>query len=222
MNQLVGTVFVVDDDSSIRKALIRLCRSAGLLVETFASAQEFLAHTAPEGPACLVLDIRLPGLNGLDLQTQMAARNLQTPIVFITGHGDIPLSVRAMKAGAVDFLAKPFHNADLLGAIRTALGKDARLKATQSQQETIQIRLQTLTPRERQVFEMVIKGMLNKQIAAELGASEQTIKVHRGRVMEKMQMVSVAELVQAAVMVGALKTDCAMNRSDIRSDTTLN
>ena len=206
MTSTEGTVFVVDDDHGMRKALERLCQSAGLKVETFASASEFLDHGAPESPACIVLDVRMPGLSGLDLQTELTARNIQTPIVFITGHGDIPMSVRAVKAGAVDFLTKPFRNRDLMTAIRDAISKDVRLKESQVEQQTIERCLQTLTPRERQVFEMVVKGMLNKQIAFELGTSEQTIKVHRGRVMEKMQVTSVAELVQAAVKVGALKS----------------
>jgi len=206
MNSTEGTVFVVDDDHGMRKALERLCQSAGLKVKTFASASEFLDHGAPESPACIVLDVRMPGLSGLDLQTELTARNIQTPIVFITGHGDIPMSVRAVKAGAVDFLTKPFRNRDLIRAIRDAISTDVRLKESQVEQQTIERCLQTLTPRERQVFEMVVKGMLNKQIAFELGTSEQTIKVHRGRVMEKMQVTSVAELVQAAVKVGALKS----------------
>jgi RNA polymerase sigma factor (sigma-70 family) len=206
MNTLPGTVFVVDDDPSVRKALARLCQSAGLKVKAFASAREFLDSGAPESPACLVLDVRMPGLSGLDLQGELAARNIQTPIVFITGQGDIPTSVRAMKAGAVDFLTKPFRNKNLVAVIRDALGKDVRLKSEQGERDQVQQRLETLTPRERQVFELVIKGLLNKQIAAELGASEQTIKVHRAHLMEKMQLASVAELVQAAVKAGALKT----------------
>jgi RNA polymerase sigma factor (sigma-70 family) len=146
------------------------------------------------------------GLSGLDLQAELTTRNIHTPIVFITGHGDIPTSVRAMKAGAVDFLTKPFRHKDLIAVIQDALSKDIRLKSVQGERETIQRHLQSLTPRERQVFELVIKGLLNKQIAAELGASEQTIKVHQGQVMEKMEVPSVAELVQAAVKAGALKT----------------
>jgi len=206
MTSTAGTVFVVDDDHGMRKALQRLCQSAGLKVKTFASAREFLDGGAPESPACIVLDVRMPGLSGLDLQAEIATRNIQTPIVFITGQGDIPMSVKAMKAGAVDFLTKPFHHKALIAVIREAISKDVRLKASQTEQETIQRRVQILTLREHQVFEMVIKGMLNKQIAFELGTSEQTIKVHRGRVMEKMQVASVAELVQAAVKVGVLKS----------------
>ena len=206
MNNPHGTVLIVDDDASFRKALARLCQSEGLTAKTFASAREFLDAGVPESPACLVLDVRMPGRGGLDLQAELATRNIQTPIVFITGHGDIPTSVRAMKAGAVDFLTKPFKDKDLMAVIRDGLSKDVRLKSAQTERDAIQRRLEHLTPRERQVFELVIKGLLNKQIAAELGASEQTIKVHRARVMEKMQVASVAELVQAAVKAGALKT----------------
>jgi len=206
MNNPQGTVYIVDDDPSMRKALGRLCQTAGLTAKTFASAREFLDSGAPESPACLVLDVRMPGLSGLDLQTELATRNIQTQIVFITGHGDIPTSVRAMKAGAVDFLTKPFKDRDLVAVIRNALSKDVQMKSAHEEHDLIQRRLESLTPRERQVFELVIKGLLNKQIAAELGASEQTIKVHRARVMEKMQVASVAELVQAAVKAGALKT----------------
>ncbi len=204
MNDSSGTVFVVDDDPSMRQALGRLCQCAGLRVRTFASAREFLDASPAESPACLLLDVRLPGLSGLDLQAELVARNIQTPIVFITGHGDIPTSVRAMKAGAVDFLTKPFQNKDLVAVVRDALGKDQRLQSAQGERDVIQRRLDGLTPRERQVFDLVIKGLLNKQIAAELGASEQTIKVHRARVMEKMEVTSVAELVQAAVKLGVL------------------
>jgi RNA polymerase sigma factor (sigma-70 family) len=205
MTTLQGTVHIVDDDPSLRKALARLCESVGLRVRTFASARELLESTPAECPACLLLDVRMPGLSGLDLQTELAARNIQTPIVFITGHGDIPMSVRAMKAGAVDFLTKPFQNKDLLTVIESALAKDLGLQSARQERDAILRRLETLTPRERQVFDLVIKGLLNKQIGGELGASEQTIKVHRGRVMEKMQVASVAELVQAAVKAGVIE-----------------
>lgn len=204
MNTPQGTVLIVDDNPGMRKALARLCQSVGLMVKSFASAREYLDAPAPESPACLVLDVRMPGLSGLDLQAELAARRVQTPIVFITGHGDIPTTVRAMKAGAVDFLTKPFKNKDLVAVIRVALSKDVRRQSAQSERDIIQSRLRSLTPRERQVFDLVIKGLLNKQIAAELGASEQTIKVHRARVMEKMAVASVAELVQAAVKIGVL------------------
>jgi RNA polymerase sigma factor (sigma-70 family) len=204
MSSVSGTVYVVDDDPSMRRALARLCRSHNLVVQAFASARDFLDHGAIQSPSCLVLDICMPGLSGLDLQAELAARKLRIPIVFITGHGDIPASVKAMKAGAVDFLTKPFSHQSLIAAIREAFAKDTRQKSDEGEREKIEQHLSTLTPRERQVFEMVVKGLLNKQIAAELGASEQTIKVHRGRVMEKMQVASVAELVQAAVKIGAL------------------
>ncbi|HEY5914883.1 MAG TPA: response regulator [Verrucomicrobiae bacterium] len=197
-----GTVYVVDDDAGMRKALARLTQAAGLRSRTFASAAEFLDQESLESPACIVLDIHMPGLSGLDLQAELAKRNLQTPIVFITGYGDVPSSVRAMKAGAVDFLTKPFNNRNLIEVMRNAVRKDASRQAGAAEREAIQRRLGTLTPREMEVLKLVLRGLLNKQIAAELGASEQTIKVHRGRVMDKMQMQSVAELVQAAVKVG--------------------
>ena len=204
MNSSEGTVFIVDDDLSMRRALARLCQSVGLKVKVFESAREFLESGASDSPACLVLDVRMPGLSGLDLQSELATRNIQTPIVFISGHADIPTSVRAIKAGAVDFLTKPFKDKNLISIIREALSKDVRLKAAQGELEIIKCQLQTLTPRERQVFDLVIKGLLNKQIAAQIGASEQTIKVHRHRVMDKMRVVSVAELVHAAAKLGLL------------------
>jgi len=204
MNSSEGTVFIVDDDLSMRRALARLCQSAGLNVKVFESAREFLDSGASDSPACLVLDVRMPGLSGLDLQSELATRNIQTPIVFISGHADIPTSVRAIKAGAVDFLTKPFKDKNLISIIQEALSKDVRLKAAQGELESIKCQLQTLTPRERQVFDLVIKGLLNKQIAAQIGASEQTIKVHRHRVMDKMRVVSIAELVHAAAKLGLL------------------
>ena len=204
MKPAEGTVCIVDDNPDMRKALARLCRSAGLQATPFASAREFLDAGVPEGPACLVLDVRMPGLSGLDLQAEMAARSILTPIVFISGHADIPMSVRAIKAGAVDFLTKPFRDKNLIAIIRAALDKDVLLKSAQRERETIRRNLQSLTPRERQVFDLVIKGLLNKQIAGELGACEATIKVHRRRVMEKMRVESVAELVQLAVKVNGL------------------
>jgi len=206
MNHNPGKVYVIDDDPSLRKAMGRLCHSAGLEVKTFTSAREFLEAELPVSPACLVLDVHMPGLSGLDLQAELAARKIQTPIVFISGQGDIPMTVRAMRAGAVDFLTKPFRNQDLLAVIRSAIGKDKQLQPLQAEKEALQRRLASLTPREREVFDRVIKGLLNKQIADELGAVEQTIKVHRGRVMQKMQVDSVAELVQAAVKLGLLQS----------------
>ena len=205
MNPPEGTVYVVDDDPDMRKALARLCRSAGFHTKPFATAREFLDAGVPESPACLVLDVRMPGLSGLDLQSELAARNIHTPIVFITGHGDIPMSVRAMKAGAIDFLTKPFRDKNLIAVIRSALEKDIRFKSVQGEREVVHGHLQNLTPRERQVFDLVIQGLLNKQIADKLGASEPTIKVHRRRVMDKMHAQSVAELVQLAVKAGLLQ-----------------
>jgi len=194
-----ATVFVVDDDASVCKALSRLVQTAGLNVRTYASAREFLNqdHQSRESPGCLVLDIRMPDLSGLDLQTALANRNIQVPIVFITGHGDIPTSVQAMKGGAVDFLTKPFKNKDLLGAIQEAIRTSERLKVSQAERAGVRRHLESLTAREREVLDLVVKGMLNKEIAAELGAAVKTIKVHRGRVMQKMQVRSVAELVHA-------------------------
>ena len=201
------TVFVVDDDPSVRKALGRALQAAGLPVKTFESAQEFLKQDRPEGPACLVLDVRMPGLNGLDLQAELNARNLHTPIIFLTGHGDVPMSVKAMKRGAADFLTKPFQMESLLRAIQEALERDTRQRAARAGIAQVQDRLATLTPREREVLDLVVQGLLNKQIAAELGAAERTVKVHRGRVMQKMGVASVAELVRA---VEQSKTEAAV------------
>ena len=192
-----AAVFVVDDDASVRKALARSIQAAGLNVKTFASAREFLDQGPPEGPGCLVLDVRMPDLSGLDLQAELHSRNIQTPIIFITGHGDIPASVKAMKSGAVDFLIKPFKITNLLGVIQEAIKKDERLQASRAKTTEVQRRIQTLTPREREVLGLVIKGRLNKQIAVELGTAVRTVKVHRGRMMHKMQVQSVAELVHA-------------------------
>ena len=188
-------VFVVDDDRSVRKGLSRLIRSAGFHVETFASAEAFLKSEGAAGGGCLVLDVQMPGLSGLDLQESLAKLTYSMPIIFITGHGDIPMSVRAMKRGAVDFLAKPFDGHDLLDAIAVALSKDKKARGRRAETAKIRKRAQTLTPREHEVMALVITGMLNKQIAAELGIKEGTVKVHRGRVMTKMGVWSVAELV---------------------------
>ena len=196
------TVFVVDDDKSVCKGLGRLIRSAGIDVELFESAQAFLERETPNGPTCLVLDVQMPGLNGLDLQDQLAARGIHTPIIFITGHGDIPMSVKAMKAGAVDFLPKPFEDKALLVAIQQALEKDHRNRRNRGEVQAIHERLDQLTKREREVFDLVITGMLNKQIAGDLGAAEKTIKVHRGRMMRKMKVESVAELVHLSEKAG--------------------
>ncbi len=191
-------VFVVDDDSSVRSALKRLIKSVGHKVTTFSSAREFLDHDHPDAPSCLVLDIRMPGLSGLELQEQMAAAELHMPIIFITGHGNIPISVRAMKAGAVDFLEKPFDDQALLDAIHHAIAKDTQTKREQAEIGEVKQRVISLTPREHEVFSLVITGMLNKQIAFELGTSEKTVKVHRARVMQKMSAESLTDLVRLA------------------------
>ena len=189
-------VFVVDDDPSVRSSLKFLISTVGLQVESFDSADAFLHRKPPDAPSCLVLDVRLPGLSGLDLQRELAARNIRIPIVFVTGHGDIPMSVRAMKAGAVEFLTKPFHDQDLLDAIRIALERDRARRQQEKEVTALQQRFASLTPREREVISMVASGMLNKQIAGQLGTVEDTVKVQRSRAMGKMQAPSLADLVR--------------------------
>jgi len=195
-------VYVVDDDAAARAAIQSLLHSVGLRAETFGSAQEFLASYRPDTPACLVLDVRLPGVGGLDFQRDLAARNVPLPIIFITGHGDIPMSVEAMKAGALEFLTKPFRGQVLLDAIHKAIERDRAARHEQSKVAELRQRLDTLTPREREVMQLVISGLLNKQIAAELGASERTVKIHRGQVMRKMQAGSLPDLVRMAGTLG--------------------
>ena len=197
MSNVADIVYVIDDEESIREALNSLIRSVGLKVATFASAQDFLQSPRPDVPACLILDVRMPGLSGLDLQRELAEANIHIPIIFITGHGDIPMSVRAMKAGAVEFLTKPFRDQDLLDAIQQALERDRRARSQQADSAELRNRYQSLTPREAEVFALVVKGMLNKQIALQLGTSEITVKLQRGNVLRKVQAVSVGQLIRA-------------------------
>jgi FixJ family two-component response regulator len=199
-----STVFIVDDDASVRRALTRLIKSAGYPVQAFASARDFLEYwrANDQNPGCLVLDVRMPGLSGLDLQHELQAANTLLPIIFITGHGDIPMSVKAMKQGAVDFLPKPVTDKDLLRAIEQALARASHDHAERLEFEEIQSRLTRLTPREREVMTLVVGGLLNKQIAFELGTVEKTVKVHRARVIQKMKVQSLAELVRLAEKVG--------------------
>jgi FixJ family two-component response regulator len=197
-----SVVYVIDDDAGARTAIQSLVESVGLRAATFGSAQEFLASRRPDAPACLVLDVRLPGVSGLDFQRDLAARNIAIPIIFITGHGDIPMSVEAMKAGALEFLTKPFRGQALLDAIQKALERDRAARHEQSRVAQLHQRLATLTPREREVMQLVISGLLNKQIAGELGASERTVKIHRGQVMRKMQAESLPDLVRMAAKIG--------------------
>jgi FixJ family two-component response regulator len=191
-------VFVIDDDASMRNAISRLLGAVGIDVKTFSSAQEFLNTDLADLPGCLVLDVRLPGLSGLELQKEMAARGIHYPIIFVTGHGDIPMSVQAMKAGAAEFLTKPFRDQELLDAITQAITRDGAARIQRAELTKLRKYFDSLTPREREVMTLVVAGMLNKQIAMSLGASEKTIKVHRAQVMHKMQADSLAELVRMA------------------------
>jgi FixJ family two-component response regulator len=197
-----GTVFVIDDDPSVRRALERQLRTAGFRVETFESAQAYVAQAPKAATACIVTDVRMPGMSGLDLQESLAQAGRTLPMVFITGHGDIPMSVRAMKGGAVNFLPKPFSERDILTAVAEALERSRAAGRAREETERLRVRHETLTPREREVLELVAAGLLNKVIADRLGVAESTIKVHRGRVMEKMGAASVADLVRMSERLG--------------------
>jgi FixJ family two-component response regulator len=201
-NETDATVFVIDDDLSVRRSTERLLRSAGFSVYTFCSAGEFLTGPQVKGPACLILDLRLPGLSGLDLQRELRRSGIDIPIIFITGHGDIPTTVRAMKAGAVEFLTKPFRKRDLLDAVTVAIERDRARMRERYETEALRRRYDHLTPREREVMALVVAGLLNKQIAGELATTERTVKFHRANIMEKMVAASLADLIRMAASLG--------------------
>ena len=202
MEELESIVFIIDDDPLYRVSTERLVRSVGLRVQSFESAREFLSSRRPNVPSCLVLDVRMPGLSGLDLQLELAKVGVQMPIIFVTGHGDIPMSVQAMKAGAVEFLVKPFRDQALLDAINQAIGRDRVARRQRVRNVELHRRYESLGPREREVFQLVVSGMLNKQIADKLGTTDRTIKFHRGQIMRKMEVKSLAELVRIADALG--------------------
>jgi FixJ family two-component response regulator len=203
MTENEPTVFIVDDDLSVRRSTERLIRAAGLKVQTFTSAREFLKQPPAPGPACLVLDVRMPGLSGMDLQRELKQAGIHIPIVFITGHGDIPMSVRAMKAGAVEFLTKPFRSRSLLDAVRAAIERERSAYQEQSETGELRQRYEQLTPREREVMALVARGLLNKQVASELATTERTIKFHRANIMQKMHAESLADLVRMTEKLGS-------------------
>ena len=200
-------VFVIDDDESMRRGLTNLFESVGLRVEVFGSASELLQRKLPDVASCLVLDIRLPGMSGLDFQSQLDKASIRIPVIFMTGYGDIPMSVKAMKAGAVDFLTKPFRHQEMLDAVTTAIERDRKRRKDEKIVSNLQALFETLTPREREVLALVSKGLMNKQIAAELGIAQITVKIHRGRMMKKMGTRSLADLLRAAEMLGILRAE---------------
>jgi FixJ family two-component response regulator len=202
MTEPTSSVFVVDDDPSVRRAIKRLVESVGLHVELFGSAMEFINSSRPDGASCLVLDIRLPGISGLDFQRELVQAKNEIPMIFITAHGDIPMTVRAMKAGAVEFLTKPFRDQDLLDAIQVGLERDRVRRQRQAETAMLRERLESLTPREREILPLVVSGLLNKQVAAEIGATEATVKVHRSQLMRKMGASSLADLVRMSEKMG--------------------